>query len=533
MPVLLLLLACTPDPIDSGTPAVDDTADTADTADTTWDPIYDALAAQVEADIAATDAAGASVAVLHNGEIVFAHAFGSARPDADVPPTTQTLFQLGSTTKMFTALALMQKVEEGEVSLEDSLSEALPELEFALDPTWGDQITLHHLLSHQSGIYDYLDWSATDDPDTLATAMYTIYNQLWLMAPPGSFWNYANPNFDYAGLVSEAHDDRYYAELMTEDVFTPLGMDRTFFHAEDVAADGDYALGTGYIFHSATDYEYGPITTLDDVPHMADSAPAGSNTWTTPSQLVQMADFLMSGDTAILSDTLRQELTTSHVSLQMTPDDTGYGYGIFVSPGITIGDDYYETTVWEHGGNTVSFTSSFLMLPEHDFAVAILSSGYGDDFSSSVAEAVRTLDSLPDPVTPPAFEFDADRLDRHVGHYNDPYNVGEATITREGDALYIDMPTLEAYGYTVEDKLYTYSSDIFYVSLNGTWYDLTFIGDEDDTSSTYVRNRAFVLTRDEGKTALPPPPREAVQRALAPALRRLPLRGSPPGALPD
>jgi CubicO group peptidase (beta-lactamase class C family) len=73
-----------------------------------------------------------------------------------VPLTPETLMQIGSTTKQMTATALLQKVEEEKVTLESTINDVLPDFEFKLDETWDDSITIHHLLSHQGGFYDWI-----------------------------------------------------------------------------------------------------------------------------------------------------------------------------------------------------------------------------------------------------------------------------------------------------------------------------------------------------------------------------------------
>jgi hypothetical protein len=153
--------------------------------------------------------------------------------------------------------------------------------------------------------------------------------------------------------------------------------------------------------------------------------------------------------------------------------------------------------VWEHGGNTLSFTNILYILPEQRFAVDIISSGYNTDFSGALDAAITTLVDLPAPSEGPEYVIDPDEFDDHVGAYNDAFNVGDVTIARSGDTLLIDMPTLALYGYTVTPELTPISSDIFCVYIDGEPYDLTFIRADAEGPSTYIRNRAFVATRVE------------------------------------
>ena len=112
-----------------------------------WDPRFDDLVDALKVDLANSSAYGVSVAVMEDGVVTFAHAFGSKDAAGRVPLTPETLMQIGSTTKQMTAVALLRNVEAGQVTLADSLESVLPNLVFTLDPTWDAQVTMHHLLS--------------------------------------------------------------------------------------------------------------------------------------------------------------------------------------------------------------------------------------------------------------------------------------------------------------------------------------------------------------------------------------------------
>jgi CubicO group peptidase (beta-lactamase class C family) len=480
-----------------------------------WDPRFDPFVAALLQDLAASDAYGVSAAVMEDGVVTFAAAFGSKDPDGAEPLTPDTLMQIGSTTKQLTATALLRKVEDGAVTLDATLEEVLPALEFALDGTWDDQITLHHLLSHQGGLVDFILGSVSSEDDALAGFGYGGFaQQAYLMNPPGAFWNYSNPNFALAGLVTESLDTRPWPDIVLEDVFAPLGMDRTFPRKSEVEADGDFALSYGLGLDDLATGIPGPVA-MEDVPDPAFDRPAGF-VWTTPTQMMRWARFLRDGDPAVLADDLRAELTAEQVDTLYGAGTMFYGYGLFVERGYwTLDGDWYELPVWEHGGNTLSFSHIFYVLPEQGFAVAICSSAYGTDFSASLDAAITTLVELPQPTPGPEYVIDPAKFDGHVGAYLDPYNVGEVIITREGDALFVGMPTLEAYGYDVEPALEVISSDIFLAYIDGEPYDITFVRAAAEGLSTYVRNRSYVATRVEAEgegLPRPPPTRAEVER---------------------
>jgi len=502
----------------AGGDAGSDTDTDADTdTDTGWDPRFDAFAEALIEDLEGSTAYGVSAAVMEGGEITFARAFGSKDPDGAQPLTPQTLMQIGSTTKQMTAVALLAKVRQGLVSLDDTIGEALPDLEFANGPDWDDQVTVHHLLSHQGGFYDYIPWEGSPEDSELGDWTYAAFAEdFYLMNPPGAFWNYSNPNFVLAGLITESLDDRPWPDIMRQDVFSPLGMDRTFLRRTEVEADGDYALSYGYGTDDLFTGVLGPVA-MSEMPDPGWGRPAGL-AWTTPTQMMAWAGFIMDGGTDVLSDELRSEITAEQVDTLYGEGTMSYGYGMFVERGYGTQDGtWYETPVWEHGGNTMSFTNIFYILPQAEFAVAICSSAYGTDFSPSLDVAISTLADLPEPSEGPQYQIDPAQFDRHVGTYNDPWNVGDMIISRVGDTLEVEMPLLTQYGYDVAPELVAVSSDIFYLYLDDYPYDITFVPLVDGGPSEYARNRSFVSTRvpeAEARSAVPAPSREHVERVM-------------------
>lgn len=494
-----------------------------------WDGRFDPLVEALKQDLAASGAFGVSVAVLEKGEITFAQAFGSKDAQGTAPLTPHTLMQIGSTTKQLTAAAVLQKVESGAVSLDDDLETVLPMLDFALDPTWDDLLLVRHLISHQGGFYDYTEWNHLDDDARLASFTYGEFaGNIFLMSPPGAFWNYSNPNFSLAGLVTEELDTRAWPDILREDIFLPLGMDRTFLRKTEVEADGDYSLSYGIT--GVSDNTPGEVS----MGQMGDSAwvrPAGL-AWTTPSQMATWSKFLMQGDDAVLGGALRGEITSEQVDTGFLSGNMHYGYGMFVWRGYLTNDDtWYPVRVWEHGGNTLSFTNALTILPDQEFAIVITSSAFGTDFSRSVDVAIETLVDLPAPTAPPAYTVDPTTFGRHVGTYADPFNVGDVIVTQVDDELHVSMPDLDAAGLDVDPVLVPISSEIFVVFIDGDPLDLTFIPTTPGGESTYIRNRAFVASRPEQMGLTDHAPSAVSRDKIVTALRLAQLDGLPRSVL--
>ena len=503
----LLLIACNGTPEDTGTEP--------QARDPRFDPVADALMA----DLQRNDAPAVSIAIYQGGDVVWAEGFGVTVAGGDVPVTADTLFQLGSTTKMFTSVAMLQGVDAGQYALDDDLLTLLPDLQADDDdiPLW-QGINPHLLVSQQTGLADFVDWDEGDGTTLASVSLQTYPDSSPFMNPPDAFWNYSNPNFSYAGLIREVAEQRDFTDILHNDVFDALGMPRTTMVRDDVAADGDYALGSGFIIRPNGQPRQADVQDLAAVPHSPFGRPAGVSTWTTPTELMQMADFLMHGNSEVLSEGLRTAITEPHAPLLSTPDDTAYGYGIFVRPGLPLPSGYRPTPVWEHGGNTLQYTCAFYVLPELDYAVAILSSGYATDFGDSLQAALELAPGLPEPVEAPGYTLDTARFADHVGLYEGPPNIGDMVIAEQDGGLVWTLPALDAVDYPYDNVLQAVSSDLFIGTIDGVGYDITFIGEPGEPSE-YLRNRSFVGVRSEA-------PMRAIPSVTVPVeIPRQPLLG--------
>ena len=517
---LPLLAACdgpASAPIDASTPA-DAALDAplAIDAHVPVEPRFEALAAAIEADLAASNATGASVAIWLDDEITWVGGFGTVDAEGIRRPGEQTLFMIGSDTKKIASILYLQEVAAGTATVESTIHDVLPDLVMMRAPELTGA-TAHELLSHQGGLVDDVgDFGATTTDAELRDYVFgALARQAYSLAPPGTFYNYSNPNFSIVGLMTETLAGRPWADLAEERVFAPLGMTRTVARKSEV--DADHAIGFGQ--DGPMDTTIGPVP-LDRTWESAFVRPAGL-VWSTPSDQMRLARFLVDGDEAVLPDALVSRLHEPHAALY--PDMPGhYGHGLFVSQGGRLGSGYHDVEVWYHGGNTLTHTSTFFVLPEQRFAISILSNGVGDDFTGSVVTAIRSLVTLPPPVAEPEIPFVPAALDGLVGTYVDPFNVGEVTVTRVGDALHLAMPALERAGVPYEPAMTHVSTRVWRASIQGQPLALAFFDGPDGT--TYLVHRAFVAAR---------PPAEASMRAGAPIGPSAPIRSGDYRAMPS
>ena len=141
------------------------------------------------------DSPGAAVAVIKDGSVVHMRGYGMANLDHDIPISLSSVFDIGSESKQFTAMAILLLAKEGKLSLEDDIQKHLPDV-----PTFGRQITLRHFFHHTSGLRDYLSTLAVggwryDDVFRPMQALRAIENQQALNFDPGEEYFYSNTGY--------------------------------------------------------------------------------------------------------------------------------------------------------------------------------------------------------------------------------------------------------------------------------------------------------------------------------------------------
>lgn len=464
------------------------------------DPRFDALMAAVESERRELGAPGVAVAVIEDGEVTFARGFGSKDPARDAPVLPTTLFRIGSVNKMLTVTALLEQVAEGKVDLAAPVTEFVPEFHFAADATWAPSIHVHHLLTHTSGMSDYLvvDTPASQQEDAaLETFLTGQFAELdYLMAPAGTFYNYSNPNFFLAGLIAEKAAGKPYRQLMKEDVFGPLGMERTFFLASEVLADGDYALGT-------TTSPGIPSPVRPDTYENAWGRPAGFAS-STVLDLARFVAFLDGGNEAVLPGALLDEMQSPQVDTQEFLDLVHYGYGLQVTDGAFLGglDKFYRMKVVMHGGDIPGFAADVTYVPSLRFGFVTLANADGAHFTKSLVAALTTLPTLPSPSPAPDLTIDPSTFSAFEGVYQDDFNAGTINVTRVGDNLEVHMPAVDEANIPYNPVLTPVVGNNFYLAIQGITLPVTFIADGAG-GTTYLRTRVFVGARVE---APPPPP---------------------------
>jgi CubicO group peptidase (beta-lactamase class C family) len=290
------------------------------------------------------------VALLQRGsKDLVAAAGGRTGSDPDADCTLSTRFQIASVSKQFTAAAVLLLADRGVLPVDEPVCHWLDGCPAAWAP-----ITVHHLLSHSSGLIHWNDLPGLDlTQPAAASELLSAFASVPLRSPPGERFSYSSPGFVLLGRVIERAAGQPYGAFLAREIFGPLGLTATF--SGNPRGQADLAAG-----HQ--DGATVPSFELDTV-----NLGTGS-IWSTAADLARWDRALASGE--ILSDAARQAMFTIQVPVH--DDDgvirtEGYGYGWFI--GTTPGG----RRVFYHPGDQAGFCSLSAWFPDDDVRLAVLS----------------------------------------------------------------------------------------------------------------------------------------------------------------
>jgi CubicO group peptidase (beta-lactamase class C family) len=293
------------------------------------------------------------VLVARGDEVLYRGAFGPANREWDIALTNDTRFMIGSLSKAFTAVAVLQLVQAGRLSLETRLSECLPEF----PREQGERITIRHLLTHTSGIGHY--GQAPEFERSLERLYHTpgemigYIGGIGLLFEPGQRFSYSSFGYDLLAYACERLEGRPFAEVLRERIFAPAEMRRTeladFRSVEPRRASGyEYDLVPGFQNASFVD---------------SSNMVGGGGILSSVGDLHRWVQALSGG--RLLGEPWRSEALGSQATVDAR---SAYGYGWFVS----AGSDGEERERW-HTGSTNGFGSLISLTPRAGRLVVLLS----------------------------------------------------------------------------------------------------------------------------------------------------------------
>lgn len=300
---------------------------------------------------------GVSIASINNGEIEWIENYGYADKNKKLPVNNNTIFQVGSISKTFTAWGIMNLVEEGKLDLDTSVENYLTRWHIP-DTTFNkDYVTIRKILSHTAGLSvpSYAGYSPNSTLPSIEQSLSGESNDIYrleLISEPGKQFQYSGGGYTLLQLVIEEVTGLSFSKYMENEVLKPLGMENSFFDI-DYSLESNISKGYGYFGQELPNYIYtekaaaGLYTTIDDMANF----------------VVSNQKILRSNEEILLSpDSLRTMTSQVEVNGQYT----NYGLGYQVRE-LSSGEKMIS-----HGGTNRGWNSQFSYLPDRNNGIIIL-----------------------------------------------------------------------------------------------------------------------------------------------------------------
>ncbi len=390
---------------------------------------YQAVAAKltpfIEHEMRSKNLPAISIALVDDQKIVWSQGFGFAHPDDSVRATAQTIYRVGSVSKLFTDVAIMQLVEQGKVDLDVPVSRYLPDFHPA-NP-FGGEITLREMMSHRSGLVreppvgHYFDDSSPSIAQTVASL-----NDTKLVYAPNTKTKYSNAAITVVGDVLATLQKQRFESYLKKVVLDPIGMSSTAFSRKEVPQK---RIASAYMW--TLDKRTFPAPTFD-----LGTAPAGSM-YTTVDDLGRFMSMLFAGGRGTKGQVLKSATLEEMWKPQFARPGEKMGYGI----GFGLSELRGHRVVG-HGGAIYGFATQLSALPDDKLGVVVVSTMDGSntvteriaDAALDIMLASREKRALPTPETTDALP--AGFAHRLAGRYGTGDNAVD--LVAIDDSLYLD-----------------------------------------------------------------------------------------------
>ncbi len=321
---------------------------------------------------------GTSVALAQDGEVVYGKGLGFRNIEEALPINEDTVFGIGSITKSFTCVAIMQLHEQKKLSVHDPVTKYLPEFTLKDDRTV-NEMTIHHFMTHSAGLpplstlYYALRRSREMDPsvkdqktlqvDEVDLGYVDTYEQLMsfigeldieLLGKPGDHFSYSNDCYALLGVIVERVSNKTYEQYVYDHILKPCGMERSYFTIEEYGDEKNIAMSYALdVIEGNKSVYQAPIWW--DAPAMR----AAGFLKSTAADMLKYAEIFRNrgvvNDKRILSEESVNLMTSHHIEVE---PGKYYGYGFMISP------DYFGTKLVQHGGNLKAIAAQLSVLPE-------------------------------------------------------------------------------------------------------------------------------------------------------------------------
>ncbi|HEY3276205.1 MAG TPA: serine hydrolase domain-containing protein [Syntrophorhabdaceae bacterium] len=329
--------------------------------------------------MASTGASSISLAFIDGEQVVWAEAFGLADKETSVAPTTETMYGIGSTSKIVAAMAVMKLVDQKKVVLDAPLTRYIPS--FTMSSSKYRQITVRQLLNHSSGFpgTDYRNAETTSPSAGYSAQVLSTLSDSRLKHNPGFMNVYCNDGLTVIEQLVSSVTGKEYAQFMEDEIFTPLGMGKSRYPLD-------------YFPYGAFAHRYSGTTRL---PQLFVNALASGGLYSTPTDMAKLAMVLMGkgkiGERRLLSRASVAAMGVDQTIGRFNPAKSyalSYGLGLdsVHQPGLKA----VGVTGWHKGGDVTLYGSAILIAPVERLAVVVIgaSGTFGSDRATYIAERI-------------------------------------------------------------------------------------------------------------------------------------------------
>lgn len=364
----------------------------------------------IEDELKAAKTPGAAFAIVSGDKVVFSKGFGTTSTESENPITSDTLFRMGSTTKMFTAATLVSLAEAGKIKLDAPIGNYLKNL-----PPKISALTVHQLLSQSSGLRDFAPLASGNNDSDLENNI-----RLWkddiFFTEPNKIYSYSSANYWLAGFLAEELSGKAYSDAVAEIVLRPLGMNRSTMRAFEAMT---YPLALGH------DIKDGTANVIRPIDNNVAKYPGGS-LFSSANELSRFAIAMLNGGKIdgkqIVAPTVVEQLEKPQFYLP-GEEKAFYGYGL-------LGYEDRGVKTISHGGVSRGYGSTIFFAPEQKIAIIVLANSNGQTLPKSRRKAMEMLLPLK-PATneqPKPIALNADEMKRYVGKFSHEPQTWEVFI---------------------------------------------------------------------------------------------------------
>lgn len=395
---------------------------------------------------------GAAALVAVGGKVIYKKAFGKANLELNVDMSVNSVFEIGSISKQFTAVSILMLAEQGKLNLDDEITKYIKNY-----PTHGHKITIHHLLSHTSGMGSFTasdEWYDNRNLDWTKERYFNLFKKLPMHSAPGEKYLYSNTGYVLLGAIIEEVSNKTYPEFINDHIFVPLGMKNSFYISKTRITPN---LASGY--DNPKDFIDKDFNENETVKGEIISLPKFDG----GGSILSTVDDLFLWNRAIRNNKLISEesKTKAFTNYKLTNGQhTNYGYGWAIN-------EVNGISCIEHNGGTMGFRSNGIYFPKEDVYVVILTNRtFSDPVYPSTKIAAIAVNKPFKEVDGNNINTDFEFLKKIIGTYE--FEDGSSRIISiEDNKLYSQRPNREKIRlYQGEDNKFYFKNSFANLTFN-------------------------------------------------------------------